>query len=74
VHPNVIFDGVGRYLKGTGPAIVRVATGVVRRADGSGSVTSVSLLVKRGDHWRIFGRGAAKTVVQSNSCTGSRKL
>ena len=86
---NVIFDGVAldgptatgiqrfrvhRYLKGSGPATVRVATGVVRKPDGSGSITSVSLLVRRGEHWRIFARGKVSKVLQSNQCNGSRKL
>ena len=86
---TVIFDGVAlegatgtgiqrfrvlRYLKGRGPAIVRVATGNVRRADGTGSVTSVSVIASRGQKWRIFGRGSARRVVQTNVCDGSRRL
>jgi hypothetical protein len=65
---------VKRYLKGRGPSIVRVQTGTIRRADGSGSTTSVALYVKRGERWRIFGRGSARKVLQSNLCDGSRKL
>ena len=87
---TVIFDGVAlesgptstgvqrfrvtRYLKGSGPRIVRVNTGHVRRADGIVTVTSVSLLVKRNERWRIFARGSAEKVLQSNVCAGSRKL
>ncbi len=63
-----------RYLKGTGPRIVRVATGVIRKADGSGTITSVSLQIKRGERWRIFARGKPKYVLESNQCSGSRKL
>lgn len=85
---DVIFDGVAlegptatgiqrfrvtRYLKGGGPAVVRVNTGNVRRADGSGSVTSVSILVKRGQRWRIFGRGSARKVMRTSVCDGSRR-
>lgn len=85
---TVIFDGtalegptgtgiqhfkVSRYLKGRGPAIVRVNTGFIRHADGSGTLTSVSLIVKRGEHWRIFGRGSAQKVIQTNQCYGSTK-
>ena len=85
----VIFDGlalegptatgiqrfrVSRYLKGRGPRIVRVNTGHIRRADGTGTITSVSLFVKRNDRWRIFARGSAQKVLQSNACDGSRKL
>lgn len=85
---DFIFDGVAlegptatgvqrfrvtRYLKSRGPGIVRVNTGTIRRADGSGSTTSVSLLVKRGERWRIFARGSTRRVLQTNLCDGSRK-
>ena len=84
---DVIFDGVAlegptatgvqrfkvtRYLKGRGPAIVRVQTGTKRRADGTGSTTSVSISAKRGQRWRIFARGNVRKVLQTNICDGSR--
>ena len=84
----MIFDGVAldgptatgiqrfrvtRYFKGSGPRVVRVATGYVRRPDGSGTVTSVSLLVKRGERWRIFGQGSPRNVVRTTVCDGSRR-
>jgi hypothetical protein len=65
---------VSRYIKGRGPRIVRVNTGHIRRADGTGTITSVSLFVKRNDRWRILARGSALKVLQSNACDGSRKL
>ena len=86
---TVIFDGVAlegptatgiqrfrvlRYLKGRGPRVVRVATGNRRRADGTGSVTSVSVVAARGQKWRIFARGSAWRVVETNVCDGSRRL
>jgi len=86
---DVIFDGIAlegptatgvqrfkvtRYRKGRGPAIVRVQTGTIRRADGTGSTTSISLVVKRGQHWRIFARGNVRKILQTNSCDGSRRL
>jgi hypothetical protein len=85
---TVIFDGtaldgptgtgiqrfkVSRYLKGRGPGVVRVNTGFIRHADGSGTVTSVSLIVKRGEHWRIYGRGTKQKVIQTNQCAGSTR-
>ena len=85
---DVIFDGVAlsgptasgiqrfrvtAYVKGRGPDIVRVSTGNVRRADGTGSVTSVSILVRRGERWRIFGQGSAAKVLRTSVCDGSRK-
>jgi hypothetical protein len=86
---DVIFDGVAlegptatgvqrfkvtRFRKGRGPDIVRVQTGTVHRADGSGVSSSVSLFVKRGQRWRIFARGAAWKILRTNVCDGSRRL
>jgi hypothetical protein len=86
---DVIFDGVAlegptargvqrfkvtRYRKGRGPQIVRVQTGTIRRADGTGSTTSVALSVRKGEPWRVFARGSAKRVLQSNLCDGSHRL
>jgi hypothetical protein len=86
---DAVFDGVAlegptatgvqrfrvtRYRKGTGPRTVRVQTGTTRRADGTGSTTSVSLFVKRGQRWRIFGRGSATRVLKTTVCDGSRRL
>jgi hypothetical protein len=85
----VVFDGVAleggtptgiqrfrvtRYLKGTGPKIVRVDTGNVRRANGTGSITSVSIFARKGERWRIFARGVPTKVLRTNLCDGSRKL
>jgi hypothetical protein len=86
---DVIFDGVVlegptptgvqrfrvlRYRKGRGPSVVRVSTGNIRRADGTGMVTSVSVIAKRGERWRIFARGSARKVLDTNVCDGSRPL
>ena len=86
---HVIFDGVAldgptatgiqrfrvlRWSKGSGPRIVRVQTGHVVRPDGTGMTTSVSLVVKRNEKWRIFARGSARKVLRSNACDGSRRL
>jgi hypothetical protein len=86
---DVIFDGVAlegptatgvqrfkviRYRKGRGPRIVRVQTGTVRRADGTGSTTSIALYVRKGERWRIFAQGSVKKVLRSNLCDGSRRL
>jgi hypothetical protein len=85
---DVIFDGVAlqgptatgiqrfrvtRYLKGRGPEFVRVNTWNVRRADGTGTVTSVSIIVKRGERWRIFAQGKPTQVLRTTVCDGSRK-
>ncbi len=89
VRANVIFDWialegptatgvqrfrVSRYIKGSGPHVVRVSTGHTKRADGTGTITSVSLDVRRGERWRIFARGSARNVLRSSACDGSRKL
>ena len=65
---------VERYRKGAGPRVVRVQTGTIRRADGTGSTTSVALFVKRGERWRIFARGSASRVLKTTVCDGSRRL
>jgi hypothetical protein len=85
---DVIFDGVAlegptargvqrfrvsRYLKGAGPRVVRVNTGNVRRPDGTGSVTSVSVVAARGQRWRIFARGSPRKVLRTSVCDGSRR-
>lgn len=61
------------YLKGSGPRVVRVSTGNILRAGGGGSVTSVSIVAKRGERWRIFAQGAATRVLRTTVCAGSRK-
>ena len=86
---DVVFDGVAldrptatgvqrfkvtRYRKGRGPAIVRVQTGHRAFTDGSGGTTSVSIVVKKGQRWRIFARGSARKLLQTNVCDGSRRL
>jgi hypothetical protein len=86
---SVIFDGIAlegptatgvqrfrvlRYLKGSGPRIVRVATGEIRRPDGTRGFTSVSIHALRGERWRIFARGSARRTLSSSICDGSRPL
>lgn len=86
---DVIFDGVALegptatgvqrfrvsgYLKGNGSRVARVNTGHVRRADGTGTITSVSLDVSRGERWRIFARASPRKILRSSACDGSRKL
>ena len=85
---KVIFDGlvlegptatgiqgfrVIHYLKGAGPRVVRVQTGNVRRPDGTGTTTSVSVDARRGEKWRIYGDRRATKVVSTNLCAGSRR-
>lgn len=86
---DVIFDGVAlegptatgvqrfrvlRYRKGHGPTVVRVQTGTIRRADGTGSTTSVALFVRRGERWRIYGDGSPRRILRTNLCAGSRRI
>lgn len=62
-----------RYLKGRGPTVVRVQTGNRVYSDGSGSSTSASIVVRKGEGWRIFARGSAKGILQTSVCDGSRR-
>jgi hypothetical protein len=88
-NARVIFEGIAldsptatgvqrfrvtRYLKGSGPARVRVATGEVRSPGGGGVVTSVSIHVVRGEKWRIFSRDRAQRVMRTSVCDGSKRL
>lgn len=63
-----------RYLKGGGPTVVRVQTGHKVRADGTGSTTSVSIVVEKGQRWRILARGSTRRILQTSVCDGSRRL
>lgn len=65
---------VSRYLKGSGPSVVRVATGETVHAGGGGVVTSVSIHVVRGEKWRIFSRDPAQRVLRTSTCDGSKRL
>jgi len=65
---------VRRYLKGDGSDVVQVATGVTRRADGTGSLTSVSVDVARGDAWRIYGERISDGAIETSNCAGSRRI
>jgi hypothetical protein len=88
-HADVVLDGIAlegptatgiqrfriiRYRKGSGPQVARVSTGNIKRPDGSGSTTSVSIIVKRGQRWRIFARGSSSGVLHTSVCDGSRIL
>ena len=85
----MIFDGVAlegptatgvqrfkvlRYRKGRGPAIVRVQTGHRVHPDGTGNTTSVSIVVRKGQRWRIFAQGSPRKVLRTSVCDGSRRL
>jgi hypothetical protein len=65
---------VERYLKGTGAGVVRVATGVVARSDGTGSLTSVSVVAAAGERWRIYATRRAEGTLETSVCAGSVKL
>ena len=61
---------VARYLKGNGPRVASVATGVT-----PSSVTSESIHVTRGDPVRILGRLNPKSgVIETSECSGSGRI
>lgn len=85
---DVVFDGVAldrpnatgvqrfkvtRYLENRGPTVVRVQTGHKVRTGGSGSTTSVSIVVRKGERWRIFAQGSPRKILRTNVCDGSRR-
>ena len=60
-----------RYLKGGGPAVIRVATGVARNPDGSEAASGEGLFVRRGERWRIFARRPSSRILRTSVCDGS---
>lgn len=68
---------VVRYLKGTGPKIVRVQTGLFRtRRAGRTRFVGVSEGIdpRAGEPWKIFGARSRSGVVRTSRCTGSRRF
>jgi hypothetical protein len=66
---------VDRYVKGSGADVVAVATGVIARADGTGSTTSVSVEAAADERWRIYATQRVDGVaIETSVCAGSVKL
>lgn len=65
---------VEEYVKGSGPAVVAVSTGVVRNADGTGSVISVSVVASAGERWRVYASRRADDVLETSVCAGSTHI
>ena len=82
VLDGVVLEGPGsparlrvvRYIKGSGPSEVNVATGVARRADGVITGTAEGIAPVPGERWRIYSHGWVGDVLATSSCTGSRRL
>jgi hypothetical protein len=85
---DVVFDGVAldrptatgvqrfrvtRYLKNRGPSVVRVQTGHRVFPDGSGATSSVSIVVGKGQRWRIFAQSSPRRILRTSVCDGSRR-
>lgn len=64
---------VVRYLKGTGPKVVRVQTGFSRKSRVLTSI-SVGIDPRAGEPWKIFGARSRSGVVRTSRCTGSRRF
>ena len=65
---------VQRYVKGSGPALIRVETGTIRHHGGEVAIPGVSIRAEKGERWRIIGRFTRSRVVHSTLCAGSRRL
>ena len=63
---------VSRYIKGRGPATVRVQRNH-KKPGRDRQHTSVSLFVRRGEQWQISARGSSRKILRTNVCDGSRK-
>lgn len=64
---------VVRYLKGTGPKIVPVKTGLSRKGRVLTS-SSVGIDPRAGEPWKIFGTRSRSGVVRTSRCSGSRRF
>jgi LPXTG-motif cell wall-anchored protein len=62
---------ITRYLKGDGPGVRLVATGIRRSARGSVGHLSTGILPAQGEHWRIFGGPILGDIVGTSVCAGS---
>jgi hypothetical protein len=60
-----------RYLRGGGPVVIRVATGVTYNPDGSWAGSGEGLLVHRGERWRIFASDSSRGILRTSACDGS---
>ena len=60
---------VVRYLKGHGPAVVTVETGVTTNDDGT-AVNAEGVQAKAGERWTIYARSASMPY-QTDVCSGS---
>jgi hypothetical protein len=61
-----------RYLKGNGPKIVTVATGVVRDGDG-GAVSEDGIQPWAGQHWKIY-TSSSRMPYETSICGGSKPM
>lgn len=64
---------VARYLKGSGPEIVKVTTGLT----ASGALvraSSTGITVRPGERWRIYGQRFPEAMVKTSVCAGSERL
>jgi hypothetical protein len=61
-----------RYLKGHGPRIVRVQTGVTATSNGV-TENSEGILPMAGERWRIF-TDRSRQPLPTSDCNGSRQL
>ena len=64
---------VVRYLKGTGPKVVRVETGL-RRVGRVLRGVSTGIDPRAGEPWKIVGTRSRSGVVRTSRCTGSRRF
>jgi hypothetical protein len=60
-----------RYLKGNGPKIVTVATGVVPDGDGGAAVSEDDIQPWAGQHWKIY-TSSSRMPYETSICGGSK--
>jgi hypothetical protein len=60
-----------KFVKGSGPAAIRVAGGPRTEGIGLLSLPSAGVNVHAGEEWVIYAKGASDGIVETSSCYGS---
>ena len=63
-----------RYLKGSGPKIVKVQTATVRQGPDLFEKTSERIDPRPGERWRIYAEGSPRRLLRTSICDYSKRL
>jgi hypothetical protein len=60
-----------KYLKGSGPEVVRVAGGPRTEGVGLLSLQSAGINIHPGEQWTVYAKGSPDGIVETSSCYGT---